>query len=617
MKFWILFTLLYLFISTCFSQTASKREWSIFQKGISDYKANNFQSAEEHFLLVIEKLPDSPLSTANHLMLAKSRYKLGKYDQSLADCISFLDTYRYSKYRDDVLYLKGNIYYKRGDKAKAISAWIDASENSEDNRLISKSLSYAEKTMRNELSSVELSEIGRNWPTGSLKKDMVQYFIADHAYRSGNNAKALRILRTMLQSSSTSIYSKKAEELQNKITFKRSNVLRIAALLPLSGANMDIGNALFKGIQLSMETFRTSHNLEIEIVPFDYGTRISTALKAMKDISADNSIIAVFGPVENDIAAACAVIADYEDITLISPTASSDEIMEISDDVVLLAPTVKSLAERLNKFAADSLKLNRIATISPLDDYFVAFTKSFTERHLEKKGEIVAEQKYYPGDVDFSRQFKILKRLGLKLEFQDSLLQIDSTLAANDIDSLYALHREEEMNLLEETKTKIDSADIPVITFDGLLVPIYKDDLSLIAPQIAYANFETQLLGNSDWYSMDDLKKNKNYINGIVFVTDGYLNEENWDYRKFRNNFRTRYRTTPEKFELIGYDSFNYFLNIFEKTESAVTRSNVMHKMKNLQPYRGIYRSFNLSDKSYNTAARILKYYYGQLIPLN
>jgi ABC-type branched-subunit amino acid transport system substrate-binding protein len=196
-------------------------------------------------------------------------------------------------------------------------------------------------------------------------------------------------------------------------------------------------------------------------------------------------------------------------------------------------------------------------------------------------------------------------------------MQVDSTISKASIDSLYRIHQEMERGKLEETNTKLDSADIPVTSFDGLLVPIYKDDLGLIAPQIAYANFETQILGNSDWYSMEGLKKNKNYINGIVFITDGYLNEEDWDYRQFRNNFRNRFKRTPEKFELIGYDSFNFLLSIFNKGNSDINRGNFADKVLSLQSFRGIYRSFDLTQRSSNNAARILKYYYGQLIPLN
>lgn len=617
MRVWILNVLIFILFATSFSQTASKREWTIFQKGVREYKAGTFKAAEEHFRLVIEKLPDSQLSTAYHLMLAKTRYKLNRYTESLSDCQSFLNRFPKSKYRDDIIYLMANNQYQLNNYGTAVRNWIEAAVLTDDRRLKKKALNLAENTLSYRMDIDELKDFSRQWPTGTLGRDMSLYYLADHYYQKGDLTTTREIIDQLRQSGSNSVYALQADNLNDFVSYKNENVIRIGALLPLSGANADVGQGLYEGMQLAAETFSNSHNLDIEIMPFDYETRMTQAIKKMQEIASNKSILAVVGPVENDIAAACGIIADYEDIALISPTASSDELLDISDNLRLLSPTVTSMAENLNRFAVDSLKLNRIVSVSPLDDYFSTFTEAFTNRHIEKGGSVPAVQRYYPGDVDFSKQFKILKRIGLKLEFQDSVLQVDSTLAPDQVDSLYHLYQEEELEKLAETKTKIDSADIPVTSFDGLLVPIFKDDLSLIAPQIAYANIESQILGNSDWYNMEALKKNKNYINGIVFVADGYLNEESWDYRQFRNNFRNRFQKTPEMFSLIGYDSFNFLLNIFNDENAVVTRSNFAAKISELEPFRGVYRAFDLNNRSCNSAARILKYYYGQLIPMN
>lgn len=616
MKFWIHIFLVLVFFSSVYSQKASDREWTIFQKGVKEYKEGAYNEAEKHFQLVLEKLPNSQLLTAYKLMLAKTRYKLGKYEASLRNCEEFLNRFPNSNYADDINYLMANNHFRMKNYDSAVRLWIKAADITTDRRLARLAMNHAENAMSFRLRKDQLIRLGQESPEGSLLNHMALYYLADRYYQEGDLSSTQSTIKKIVESGFDSIYAQKARDLEGFIKFKEENVVRIGALLPLSGANSDIGNGLYEGIQLAAEAFTNANDLNIEVVPYDYETRMTKALQKIKEIAANKSITAVFGPVENDITAACAVVADYENITIVSPTASSDELVDLSDNILLLAPTVKSMAENLNRYAADSLKLNRIITLAPLDDYFTTFVEAFNKRHEEQGGNIVAEQWYYPGDVDFSKHFKMLKRIGLKLEFQDSLMQVDSTISKASIDSLYRIHQEMERDKLAETNTKLDSADIPVTSFDGLLVPIYKDDLGLIAPQIAYANFKTQILGNSDWYSLEGLKKNKNYINGIVFVTDGYLNEEDWDYRQFRNNFRNRFKRTPEKFELIGYDSFNFLLSIFNEGNSGINRGNFADKVLNLQSFRGIYRSFDLTRSS-NNAARILKYYYGQLIPLN
>ena len=76
------------------------------------------------------------------------------------------------------------------------------------------------------------------------------------------------------------------------------------------------------------------------------------------------------------------------------------------------------------------------------------------------------------------------------------------------------------------------------------------------------------------------------------------------------------YHRTPEKYELLGYDNFNFILQAVANGNRKPERSNFLPIIKEQPRYEGILRRFNIGDKRYNNAARILKYYYGQLLPL-
>ncbi|HHJ51871.1 MAG TPA: hypothetical protein ENJ89_01640 [Caldithrix abyssi] len=152
---------------------------------------------------------------------------------------------------------------------------------------------------------------------------------------------------------------------------------------------------------------------------------------------------------------------------------------------------------------------------------------------------------------------------------------------------------------------------------DGLLLTIYQSDITMMASQYAYWNLQSTLLGNSDWYDEEQLKKNRKYINGLIFVSDGYLNKESWDYRKFPNQYRMTYKSTPDKFALIGYDSFRFLLAAISESGRTVTRENFRDIVMEAPDFNGIYRNFIIGKKRYNNAVRILKFTYGQILPLN
>lgn len=598
-----------------FAQKASDREWAIFQKGVQEYKAGRYKKAAQDFELMLSKIKESPLLTAYNLMLAKSYYKAGDYEASIRSGNNFVRDFPRSQYLPHVRYLIANNYYRLNRLQSAVETWLNVAAEGENKALADKSLKLAHETVHH-----LLDEQGLSYLKGQVRNDFsmqfVLYQMAEKDYEKGNFPPAIAMLEEVLAlQGSNTVYESKSRKLLKYLSDKKSNTIRVAALLPFSGANADLGQSVYDGAQMAVDQFNREHGPTLELIPFDYETRLTSALIQLKEIARDPTISAIFGPLENDIAAACALVADYESIPIITPTASEKELRTLSASVVQLSIPMDIMVQKLAHYAQDSLKLKRFATIAPIDDYFVRMTGMFVQKQKQLGNQVIAQQWYYPGNQDITSHFKALKRSGLKLLFQDSLI-IDPTLSQQDIDSLYTLYQEEQREILKRNHTQIDSADIPVKTIDGLFMPVFSSDIGILASQYAYWNIQAQVLGNADWYDVGALKKNRNYINGLIFVSDGYLNEESWDYRKFRNGFRDVYRRTPEKFEMMGYDSFNFILSALEGAPKSIGRDVFMTRLLDAPLYNGVYRNFEVGKKRFNDAVRILKFTYGQILPL-
>ena len=614
MKICKLFFLIIILFFNLMAQNASTREWTIFQKGVLEYQKGNYEKARQSFSLMIIKLPNSALTTVNHLMLAKTNYKSGDYNFSLQLCEEFKKRFPQSEYFDDINYLMGNNYYRLGRIETAVTNWLKVGFGTSDRVLGEKVLTLADDVVRYKINRLSLNSLSQQY-MGSPINESFKYYLADDDFRNGNVRAAKSEVMALLATVENPFYRDKAQALLDQLEVKASNEIHIAALLPLSGSNEMIGKALLNGFNLAVNEYnKSTSSKKIVVDDFDYSSNLISALEHIKKIGKDRLHMFVFGPVENDVVAACAAIADYEGITIVTPTASSDKIKNISDNCINLAPTVKTMANEIQSFAYDSLNIKRLATFSPIDDYFITMTEEFVKSYQENGGLVAAQEWYYPGTQNFKKKFRNLKRVGLRLAFKDSLMIENADIPAKLVDSLYTVYLKEQRRVLKETKTKIDSADIAVTTFDGMFIPVFEDDIGFVASQFAFSNFQTQLLGNADWYNKDALKKNRNYINGIVFVADGYLNEESWDYRQFRNNYRNMYHKTPEKFELIAYDSFKFLSGVFNNPK--VSRSNFLEKVVQLKPHQGIYRGFDIDRSRSNKSVRILKYIYGQIIPI-
>ncbi len=613
----ILIVMLLVLTQSAVSQKAPDREWVIFNKGIQDYQNKQFDKAAENFETVIARLKTSKLITANYFMLTKTLYKQQKYQASLDTCRRFTDMFSRSEFVDDIHFLEANLYYRLKRYQTAAKTWLHVAEKSSDSRLRIKSFDLGEKVLRYRLDLQDLIYLKKENNTG-LARQAALYHLAERYYNDGNHSAALAALNDMkTESISNPELEQKAQRLNNFLNHKKKKMVRIAALLPLSGSNSEIGNAMMYGLRLAVDDFNGRHGALVEVVPFDYKTNLTDAVQKLKEIAADGSISAVFGPLENDVASACAAIAGYENISLITPTATESELCRISASTVQLSIPQNFTARKLARFALDTLNLRRFATISPNDDYFVKLTKFFIEHVKDGGGEIISEQWYSSDDQNITNYIKSIKRAGLRQTFSDSVMQSDSTVSLDQIDSIYAEYMKTEIERLEETHSKIDSADIAVKSIDAIFAPIYKEDISLIASQFAYWNIQAQMLGNGDWYDKQILKKNKSYLNNLIFFSDGYLNEESWDYKKFTNDFWTAFKLHPKKFEIIGFDCFNFVLSAIDgKSASEISRDNFLQLLKQAPVYNGIYMTFSVGEKRYNNSMRMQKYSYGQIIPL-
>jgi len=617
----VIITTIFILIGTSLliGQNYSQREKSIFTSNVELYRQGEYQKAEQNFALVITKLPESAYITSNYLMLVKSQYKRRDYLSALEHGKKFLRAFPQSSYRNDMLYVMGNSYFQLDRYRTAIKTWISSIDEYTEPKLDKKLEDLVTGVVKYKLSDEDIRNLSNDRAISDDGHMLVSIAWAEKEYQGGSNATANNILTTVIKEYPGSRYVNKARGLLRSGANQSATDESFALLLPLSGYNEEIGKDLLDGAQLALTEYNKQHGLDIKIAIRDYGQEISTAIKNYQEVAGNQNILAVIGPLENDIAAACAAISKYEKVPLLSPTATANNLTDFSPYFFQMSSNINTDAEAMAFYAIDSLKIMRFATFAPIDDHFIKMVDKF-KRTVEKSGaEVVAQEWYYPGDQDVYKQFMSIKRTGLKLAFTDSILTVYPESTGSELDSLYEEYQKIEKEKIKESNitTEVDSADIPVISIDGIFIPIFKEDLQFIAPQIAYSNIQAQYLGNKDWYDLDGLKKNKNYINGIIFGSDGYLNEENWDYRRFRNDFRTTFKKSPTVYTVIGYDSFKYILQAYDPETTNISRNQFVENLLKLNQYNGIYRTFNLNNLRINQYIQLLKYNFGQVIPLH
>ena len=609
---------MFLFLSafSIFGQDAVQRERDILNANLNLYQSGQYEKSEQNFSLMVTRLPESRFVTTNYLMLAKSQYKNGKFEDAINTSRVFSRQYSGSAYLAHMLEIMGNSYYKLNRFSTSIENWESALLSTKEPRLTDRLVYLITSTVKYKLTERDVENLSSSLSSADGQV-LLGIGLAEKHIDRGEAFLATEKLQGIVAKYPDNRFTPNAQNLLSTGSIQKNGRMRLALLLPLSGFNEQIGNEIKEGIEFALQEFNNNNSNQVELVVRDYGDEISRAIIYYQELARNRNILAVLGPLEDDISAVCAALSTYENLALVSPTATDDGLAELSEAFFQLNSTISKRAEYLAQYAIDSLDIKRFATFSPVNKQFTRMVDRFSDLVRERNRTVVSQEWYYPGDQDVNKQFMNIKRKGLRLTYMDSLFSSNPKLDTSAVDSLYRIYRKEQKELYEETQTKIDSADIAVTSVDGLFIPIYREDIKFIAPQIAYSNIQTNLLGNGDWYEPDELKKNKNYINGIVFISNGYLDEENWDFRKFRNNFRTALKKTPTIYNVLGYDTFNFMLTPLKEMSTIPSRESYTMKLKTIRKYQGLYRSLEMDEKNRNMKLQLLKFDYGQILPLN
>ena len=118
----------------------------------------------------------------------------------------------------------------------------------------------------------------------------------------------------------------------------------------------------------------------------------------------------------------------------------------------------------------------------------------------------------------------------------------------------------------------------PVHTLEGLLIAGGKDDVLLIAPQIAFHRIHSQLLGSDGWNHHEVARDS--YTDSAVFVAKYSTRSDLVSVQKFLGAFRQRFNRDQGIAAALGYDAMTAVLTAIER--GGTSRKRLQHALENL-----------------------------------
>lgn len=192
---------------------------------------------------------------------------------------------------------------------------------------------------------------------------------------------------------------------------------RVGVLCPLTGRYARFGNAFLQGARLAAEHVPSPLASPWQLVVEDTeADPVMAALMARK-LCVEDQCSLLFGALLTATTATAALVAADHDVSLISPTATSERLGLLGPHVLQTNQTGQLEAALLARLARQVLLKERFVIIRPDTPEGASMATAFAEVVAELGGEVVGSEVISPAATDFRREVSALRQLRPEVVF--------------------------------------------------------------------------------------------------------------------------------------------------------------------------------------------------------
>ena len=288
-----------------------------------------------------------------------------------------------------------------------------------------------------------------------------------------------------------------------------SDTIRIGGLAPLTGDAASYGVAVNNAIQMAVEDINANGGIDgkqIEYIYYDEKGDTTEATNAYNKLVQDDKVVAIIGDVTTKPTLAVAQTSQQDNIPIITATATAAEVTLTGPNIFRACFTDPFQGELMASYASEKLGATKVAVLSDMaDDYSSGIAEAFVAKAEDLGMQVVADEKYQDGDVDFKSQL---------------------------------------------TNIKGQNPDV-------LFLPVYYEDLRLISAQAKEVGVTAQLCGADGWDSVLTDNFDSSVLNGGVFCSQYSTESTDERVQNFISAYKEKYEMDPNMFAVLAYDATN------------------------------------------------------------
>jgi branched-chain amino acid transport system substrate-binding protein len=306
----------------------------------------------------------------------------------------------------------------------------------------------------------------------------------------------------------------------------------------LTGGTATFGTSTDEGVRLALDQINAAGGVlgkQIRVVVEDDQSKPEAAVTAVQKLISEDHVIAVLGEVASSRSLAAAPICQRSHVPMITPASTNPKVTQVGNFIFRSCFIDPFQGAAMANFAMKDEKGPKATKFAILydvkNDYSVGLREFFTNTVKANGGEIVADESYGEGDIDFKAQLTNIKRASP----------------------------------------------------DAIYVPGYYTEVGLICRQARDLGILIPLMGGDGWDSEKLYEIGRDAVNGCYFTNHYAPDEDVAAVKQFVAAYRAKYANkTPDAMAILGYDAMGILADAIKRAGSTEGRAirNALAKTK-------------------------------------
>jgi branched-chain amino acid transport system substrate-binding protein len=337
------------------------------------------------------------------------------------------------------------------------------------------------------------------------------------------------------------------------------NTIKIGVIAELTGDVPAVGASCKNAAEMAVAEINKDGGIgladkkyPVKLIIEDNAGKADQAASSAQKLITQQNVVAIVGPNVSRYAMPAAEIAESNKVVLITPWSTAPKVSldsktNASKKYVFRACFIDPFQGRVvAKFVLDNLKLKKAAVLYDVaSEYNKGIAEIFKEVYEQNGGKVVAFETYTTNDKDFSSQL-----------------------------------------------TKIKKA-APQIIF----LPNYYSEVPLQIQQAKRLGINVPFIGSDSWGSEELLKLCGKDCNDYYFSTHYAADAATPVTKKFIEDYKAKYGSTPDDVAALTYDSFGLLFQAL-KTAGIKDRQALRDALAKIPQYDGVTGSMQFKEGS-------------------